>query len=295
MGRNLIYTVEDNDPGLEWVHENEAVLDFAGAMAGKGIEYLLPPKEGKIDFMAAHNGLFSLDRQKLTRFNLVPNVMCSTRQNFTVVEKGKKLAGCRALPLYLARSDYAKAMTVLGDEPLLEVLRLRQAKVGILVTGTEVFQGLVEDKFFPIIRSKVEKLGCTVASYKIVPDDQKAIAAAVSDLLDTGADLLVTTAGLSVDPEDVTLKGILEAGAKDLLYGAPILPGAMTMIGRIGEAQVFGVPACALFYKATSFDLLLPRLLAGLPVTRLDLAQMAEGGYCLSCKSCTFPKCPFGR
>jgi formylmethanofuran dehydrogenase subunit E len=69
----------------------------------------------------------------------------------------------------------------------------------------------------------------------------------------------------------------------------------MTLVGRIGAVQVIGVPACALFYQATSFDLLLPRLLAGLTITRRDLAEMADGGYCLNCKSCTFPKCPFGK
>jgi formylmethanofuran dehydrogenase subunit E len=98
-----------------------------------------------------------------------------------------------------------------------------------------------------------------------------------------------------VDPDDVTLDGLRDAGARDMLYGAPILPGAMTMIGRIGNAQIMGVPACALYFKTTSFDLLLPRLLAGVEITRFDLAHMAEGGFCLGCRTCTFPKCPFGK
>jgi formylmethanofuran dehydrogenase subunit E len=106
---------------------------------------------------------------------------------------------------------------------------------------------------------------------------------------------VVTTAGLSVDPDDVTRQGLLDAGATELLYGTPILPGAMTLLARIGSVRIIGVPACALFFKTTSFDLLLPRLLAGVDITRHDLARMSHGSFCLECKTCTFPKCPFGK
>ncbi|MFZ3048197.1 MAG: molybdopterin-binding protein, partial [Desulfatirhabdiaceae bacterium] len=117
----------------------------------------------------------------------------------------------------------------------------------------------------------------------------------ITEILNAGADLLVTTAGLSVDPDDVTRQGLIAAGAEDLLYGAPILPGAMTLLARIGTVQVIGVPACALFFPTTSFDILLPRLLANISITRADLARMGHGAFCLECKSCSYPKCPFGK
>ena len=178
---------------------------------------------------------------------------------------------------------------------MFEILPLRKAKIGILVTGTEVFRGLVQDRFIPIIRAKTKKYGCCVARAEIVPDEKEAIVAGVEKILNAGADLLVTTAGLSVDPDDVTRQGLIEAGAKDMLYGAPILPGAMTLLARIGAVPVIGVPACALFFKTTSFDLLLPRLLAGVPIGRAGLARMGHGAFCLECKTCSFPKCPFGK
>jgi len=295
MGRSRVYVLEGNEPSEEWLHENHAVRGFAEAMAGEGVRYSLPPKEGKITFTAARQGLFVVEPGMLERFNMVPNVMCASRQSYSVVEEGKQIAGCRAIPLYLSRRDYGRALRALENGSLFRVLPMREAMVGILVTGTEVFTGLVEDKFIPIIRSKAERLSCRVVASDIVPDDRKAISKSVAALIDGGVDLIVTTAGLSVDPDDVTLRGLLDAGATDILYGAPILPGAMTMLARIGEVQVIGVPACALFYKTTSFDLLFPRLLAGVDITRRDLARIAEGGFCLNCRSCTYPKCPFGK
>ena len=221
--------------------------------------------------------------------------MCATRHGLSVVNQDTTLGASRAIPLFLPRADFNKAMTVLRDGPLISVLPMRKARVGILVTGTEVFQGLIKDRFIPIISDKVEKLGSRVVLSMIVPDDRAAISNGVKELLDAGADLLVTTAGLSVDPDDVTRQALIDAGTENMLYGAPILPGAMTLLARIGEAQVIGVPACALYFKITSLDLFLPRMLAGVQITRRDLARMGNGAFCLECRTCTFPKCPFGK
>lgn len=214
---------------------------------------------------------------------------------FTLLNQGRVLGATRAIPLFLPRADFHKAMAILSDGPLFQVLPLRQPRVGILITGTEVFVGLVENKFIPIITTKVEQFGGQVLKSLIVPDDRQDIGDAVGKLLNCGIDLLVTTAGLSVDPDDLSRPGLVDAGAADMLYGAPILPGAMTLLAHIGSVQVMGVPACALYFKTTSFDLLLPCLLAGLTITRRDLARLANGAFCLNCKVCTFPqKCPFG-
>ncbi len=296
MGRSRVYLEEDAaDMGEDWVHENEAALAFAQRMAGQNVVCDATPHEGKINFAAETDGLLVIDTTRLEAFNMLSDVMCATRQNYTLVEKGKNFAGARAIPLYLAQDRFSSALAVLGSEPLFNVTPLRQAKFGVLVTGTEVFQGLIEDKFIPIISAKAEALKCPVIATDIVPDDRQAIADSAKAMLDKGVELLVTTAGLSVDPDDVTRHALIDAGLTDYVYGAPLLPGAMTLVGRMGQARVLGVPACALYYKTTSLDLLLPRLLAGLNVSRQDLARMAEGGFCLSCRSCTFPKCPFGK
>ena len=295
MGRGRIYTVEDAKPDRAWIHEDEAALAFAAAMAGPGVAYTEKPSEGKADFIAEGKGLLTIEKDRLEMFNMVPGVMCATRQNFSVLGQGLRFAGTRAIPLYLARRDFEKAMAVLEEGPLFTIHPLRSAKVGVLVTGTEIFRGLVDDKFIPIIRNKVETLGSRLVDAVIAPDERPMIRDGIRRLLDAGADLIVTTAGLSVDPDDVTRQALMDVGVRDMLYGVPVLPGAMTLIGRIGSVQVFGVPACALYYKTTSLDLLLPRLLAGISVTRRDLAQMAEGGFCLNCKQCTYPKCPFGK
>ena len=295
MGRMNLYLEKHPLSGEDWIHEDRAAESFAELMAGPGIVYQKPPQEGKITFVASRDGLLVIDQERLEAFNMIPDVICSTRQSFSVVSKGHQIGGTRAIPLYLCKDYRQKALTILGNRPLLQVLPLKPAKIGILVTGTEIVQGLIKDKFETIIRAKVKKLGCCVICTLIVPDDRKAIADGIMTLINKGVDLIVTTAGLSVDPDDVTRQGLMDAGVENILYGAPILPGAMSLLARRDQVQVIGVPACALYYKTTAFDLLLPRLLAGLEITRRDLAVMGHGAFCLGCKVCKYPRCPFGR
>ena len=302
MGRFHVAVVEDAPDAGDLVHENDVAEAFARRMAGPGVTYKLPPHEGKIDFIAEREGLFSVDAERMFRFNMLPEIMVASRQDATVVGEGARLAGTRAIPLYISRSRLGEALSALGEKPLFEVLPLRKAKVGILVTGTEVFQGIIEDKFIPVITAKAHQFHCDVVRSVIAPDDVTRIAEAVREIQEAGADLLVTTGGLSVDPDDMTRRALLEAGLTDVLHGVPVLPGTMSLMGRIpGDLahpegmQVLGVPACALYYKTTFLDLVLPRLLAGRELTRAELARIGEGGYCLGCKICTYPKCSFGK
>ena len=294
MGRNRIY-LDNQDPGDRWVHEDTAAKAFGDLMSGPNVTTRDKPTEGKVKLMAEKAGLLEVDSVRLRQFNHVPGVMCASRHSYTLVDKGAQIAATRAIPLYLARQDYEAALRVLDEEALFSVHPLRQARVGLLVTGTEVFSGLVEDKFEPIISAKVVQFGSRVDKVLKAPDDFVQIKRAVQGLSEAGCDMIITTAGLSVDPDDVTRKGLLAAGVTDILYGMPVLPGAMSLLGRLGKIQVLGVPACALFHKTTSLDLLLPRLLADLEITRSDLAELGEGGMCHECKICTFPKCSFGR
>lgn len=297
MGRFHVAIEEDGRDDL--VHEDEAARLFAQRMAGPGIFYNEEPKEGKIDFRAACDGLLCVDENRLRNFNLLKDVMAASRQDATLVKKGSPVAGTRAIPLYIGQNTLSDALGALENEPLFSVMPLRKARAGILVTGTEVFQGLIEDKFIPIISAKLLNLGSEVVQSEIVPDDKAAIAKAVESMIGAGIDLLVTTGGLSVDPDDVTRQALLEAGLGEVVHGVPVLPGTMSLVGKLhrdqGDIQVLGVPACALYYKTTFLDLVLPRLLANREFTRLEAAGMGSGGYCLSCKVCAWPKCSFGK
>ena len=298
LGKRHLYVLEiDRDQ----MHENEAAEAMAAALAGDGVMLAGPPEEGKINLLASRDGLFDLDPDQLLEFNLVPQVMCASIHRRTPVKKGQALAGTRAIPLVIDRENVEQACAVAGrGGGVFTVKAFQPLKAGVVVTGNEVASGLIEDRFAPIISGKMAALGGSVMGVRFAPDDRLAVAAAISELVRDGAEIIITTAGMSVDPDDVTRMAISDAGGVDLIYGAAVLPGAMFLVGELmtphGRIPILGVPACALFHATTVLDLVLPRVLTGEKFDRVKIAALGHGGFCQYCPDgCRFPVCGFGR
>lgn len=293
IGKERLYVLHLK-PGE--IHEDDAALRLARVMAGKGVRFDPVPSEGKIQLKAACRGLLKIDVEALTQINLVPDICCSSRHTHTVVEEGDILAGLRAIPLIIDEAHLQEAEGIaLKAEGLFTVKPFQTSRTGLVITGNEVYAGLINDKFAPIIRKKLQAFDCGVMGMAFAPDDKNRIASNIHRLIQQGAQMIVAAGGMSVDPDDVTRAAILEAGAEDVVYGTPVLPGAMFLYGHLKEVPILGVPACVLYFRATVLDLILPRVLAGERITRKDLAALAHGGMCLECKACHFPACPFGK
>ena len=294
LGKNHLYIIK---PETGEMHEDDAALAIADALCGQGVGWEGAPREGKIAITATHDGMFKVDVEALNRFNLLGDVMCATRHTNSVVKKGAHVAATRAIPLLIPSQNVMKAVeTAQSANPaVLQVVPMLSPTVGVLITGNEVYHGRIEDKFEPIIRRKVADLNGKVLDAVFLPDDDDQIAAAALDLIDRGADILITTGGMSVDPDDRTRFALTKAGARDMVYGSSVLPGAMFMIAYLKGVPVLGIPACGLFAERTIFDLIYPRVLAGEKITRREIAELGHGGLCLRCKTCRYPVCPFGK
>jgi Probable molybdopterin binding domain len=293
LGKEHLFVL---DMGPDEVHEDDAARELARALAGPGVVFGEQATEGKIALKAGCRGLLKVNRHALTTFNMVPNVTCSSRHNNVVVNEGEIIAGTRGIPLVIDRKDLDQAVRIAEEAGgILRVLQMAQPDTGLIITGNEVYTGRIDDKFAPILRKKLKFYGCPVREPVFMPDDRDRIRKGIETLLSAGAGLILVAGGMSVDPDDVSRMAIADAGAEDLVYGSPVLPGAMFLYGRFGEVPVMGLPACVLYYRATVFDLILPRVLAGERITRKDLAEMAHGGLCLNCEVCRYPVCPFGK
>jgi len=293
LGKERIYTLEVESHQL---HEDDAALQLANALCGNGVCWNEEPQEGKINLRAKRDGLLKIDIERLIRFNELGEVMCASRHSNTTVIKGDIVAGTRAIPLLIDRSIVQEAVRIASEgQGIIRVLPLRKVNAGIIITGNEVYSGIIKDRFAPILRQKVEAFHGTILDEIILPDNDERIAAAALDMISRGADILLTAGGMSVDPDDRTRFGLVKAGASDIVYGSAVLPGAMFMVAELNGVPVLGIPACGVFASITVFDLIYPRILAGDRITRKDIAMLGHGGLCLSCKSCRFPNCSFGK
>jgi len=293
LGKNQLYVI---DLAEDEIHENEAAAIMAKALAGEGIVWKDEPREGKISLLAGRDGLFSVNTAALAAFNMVDEVMCATLHNHTLVKKGELLAGTRAIPLVMKRAPVERAASIARQNgSVLSVRPLLSGRVGLVITGNEVYHGLISDRFAPILTEKIKTLGSEVAALEFAPDDSEAIARVIRAHLEKGCDLLLLSGGMSVDPDDVTRHGIRLAGATELHYGASVLPGSMFLVAYLGGVPLLGVPACGLYHRITVLDLVLPRILAGEKIGKAELAFLGHGGLCKDCPECTYPHCPFGK
>lgn len=293
------------------MHEDDAALSLGRALMGEAVNIKGSPREGKVMLVAAGDGLLTVDKEALLEVNMLGDVLCSTLHTNTVVKTDSIIASAKAVPLVLKRAIIEQAVSIAervrakGKSGVISVKKMRRPKTGVVITGREIYEGRIQDSFAPVITSKIEALGGEIVGISFAPDDRNFIRQRLLDHLASGADLLITTGGMSVDPDDVTRFAIREMGAKEVVYGSPVLPGAMVLVGYLENGKggtlhaapvpVVGIPACGMYHKTTIVDLILPRILAGERIGRKELAELGHGGMCLNCKECRYPICPFGK
>ena len=291
MGKENLYIYEMDENKL---HENDAAEILCKICKGQNISRS-DVKEGKTELKAEIDGLFTVNRDKLNAINSVDELMIATRKGDTAVHKGDKLAGTRVIPLVIDKAKLDEAERIAGDTPIMSVLPYRLKTAGIITTGSEVFHGRIEDRFTPVLIEKLKAYGIDVTSHILCDDDAENIKEAIK-LVRGNVDMILCTGGMSVDPDDNTPGAIKLSGADIVTYGAPVLPGAMFLLGYYEDGTpIMGLPGCVMYAKATIFDLVLPRIAANVRLSKADFVAYGEGGLCLSCTECTYPHCAFGK
>lgn len=291
MGKEHLY-VWELEPGM--LHENEGASRLVRLCQGPGMA-ASEVREGKIELRAEFDGLFRVDSARLNAVNAIDELMIATRRGNTAVRAGDKLCGTRAIPLVIREEKLRAAEAAAGDAPLLELLPFKLKTAAVVTTGGEVAKGLIRDAFTPVLIEKLAAFGIEVVHHSLPGDEPAAVLGAIREARAAGPDLILCTGGMSVDPDDNTPGAIRASGARVVTYGAPVLPGAMLMLGYYEDGvPILGLPGCVMYAKATVFDRVLPRIAAGVELTKQDFVQLGEGGLCLGCPECRYPVCPFG-
>jgi molybdenum cofactor synthesis domain-containing protein len=292
LGKEQIYVWE---PKAGEIHEDEAALRIARAVSGENIDYD-EPKEGKSTLKSKERGLLKINSKLLYKINSIEDIsVASLPQNF-IVERDQKLAGVRIIPLTTEEENLIQIEELCqGGEKVFEIKKYKELKVAIITTGNEIYKKRIQDKFGLVIRKKLEFFKAQYLGQTFCPDNIEEIKKEILHYKQQDANLIILTGGMSVDPDDLTPGAIRESGAKVVTYGAPVQPGNMFMMAYLGNTVLLGVPACAMYYRTTILDVVLPRIFVGEIITKEDFVKMGEGGFCLNCEVCRYPQCFFSR
>ena len=295
VGKEHLF-VWEKQPGI--LHENEAAEILYKICAGSNM-HGSDIKEGKIELIADCDGLLKIRRDALLAVNSLGEMMIASRHGDFAIHKGDKIAGTRVIPLVIEQSKMDRAVEAAGPEPIFSVLPFHPRKVAIVTTGSEIQKGLIKDTFTPVLQGKLAEYSCEMIGQTKPGDDRTQITQDILTFARNGADMILCSGGMSVDPDDRTPGAIKDTGADIVTYGAPVLPGAMLLLAYLDmedrKIPVVGLPGCVMYAKRTIFDLVLPRLLADDRITAAEIAGYGEGGLCLNCPVCTFPNCGFGK
>ena len=292
IGKEHLYVWEKKEGML---HEDEAALYLRDLCISEHM-HDTPVKEGKTELIADTDGLFQVDVDRLYAVNDIEQLMIATRHANTAVHAGDKLAGMRVIPLVIEREKLEQAKKAAGDGPLLKLTPWKLKTAAIITTGSEVLKGLIQDQFTPVVKKKLSAFGIETVKHVLSGDDKERIRSEITAAHEAGIDLICCTGGMSVDPDDKTPGAISESGVQVVTYGAPTLPGAMFCLAYFADGTpVVGLPGCVMYAKSTIFDLVLPRVAAGVKLRRSDFVRLGHGGLCLGCQTCHYPVCPFGK
>ncbi len=292
LGKDRVYILRLSDG---YVHEDDAARRIARAICGTNVEWD-EPNQGKVEIKALVGGLLKIDPILLMQINELPDVTVATLHTDQIVSNGKAVAGTRIIPLYTNEDTLLRLENMCRTAgPLVTVKPFRRIKIGMITTGSEIYYNRISDRFGPVVRDKFQALGSHVFSQIVVPDNIEMTVKAIHELIGAGAQMIVTTGGMSVDPDDLTPASIRASGAEVISYGAPTYPGAMFMLAQLSGVPIVGLPGCAMYHKATVVDIVVPKLLAGETVSRADIVAMGHGGLCAGCKECRYPDCGFGK
>ena len=292
LGKEHIYVWESEET---MVHEDDAALSLARHAAGPGLRWD-QPNQGRVNLRALYNGLLKVDVHRLNKVNSLDDIAMATVHNNRAVIKEQIVAGARVIPLAVRRDILEEAEGICGRAgPLLTVKPFQSLWMGVVTTGSEVYSGRVQDGFCSVIKQKASPYGARMLGQVIVPDDPFLISQEIRRFVAEGAELVLVTGGMSVDPDDVTPVGIRATGAAVVSYGAPVLPGSMFMLAYLGHVPICGLPGCVMFNNVTIFDLILPRIFAGECISRQEIVTLGHGGLCDECADCRFPACSFGK
>ena len=276
------------------IHEEDAARRLSQMTMVNGAHYGTI-SEGKIQLFADQPGMFRVDKALLEAVNRIGDITITTLPDHYPVKTGDRLVSMRIVPLVTEKQQIVEAEDLCRGKQLYDLRPFQPMKVGIIITGSEIYHGRIKDKFEAVARTKLAHYPADILGVRVCDDELDMIVQAGRDFIAAGADLLVFSGGMSVDPDDLTPSAIRAMGADIVSYGVPSQPGNMTLVAYLGHTALLGVPGAAISRPTTMFDVLLPQIFSGDPLTKDDLLRLGEGGLCQMCDNCHFPNCTFGR
>lgn len=270
MGKEHIYILEVAE---DEYHEEDAAFEIANKIAGENIKFS-GVSEGKINLIASVDGCLEIDVESLFELNSIKDITIATKFTDIAVVENEVVAGTRITPVKIKK----EVIDNIEKNKIINVRPFKELKYAIITTGSEVAKGRIEDKFTEVVREKLSHFKFEEISQVYVSDDLDEISKNIDIAVENGADVVICTGGMSVDPDDMTPGAIGKSATEIVTYGTPVLPGAMFMVAYKDKTVLLGLPGSVMYCEKTILDLILPKIAAGIRLKKKDIVKYGHGG-----------------
>jgi molybdenum cofactor cytidylyltransferase len=271
-------TVARLEPGD--ISEDAAAGDIAVAIAGEGV-HVERAFTGRANLFAQSAGVLVVEREAIDALNRVdPAITLATLPAFAPVVAGKMIATVKIIPFAVAKAARDGALAAAARAaPLVRIAPYKVRRLGIVSTVLPGLADKVIEKTLRITAERIAPAGAAIVAERRVPHETAALAVAIQEVLDAGAELVIVFGASAIaDARDVIPAAIEAVGGRIGQFGMPVDPGNLLLIAQARGRPVLGAPGCARSPKENGFDWVLMRLLAGIEVSREDIIGMGVGG-----------------
>ena len=274
------------------IHEDEAALRLAGAVAGPGVE-LRGPAESRVDLLARAPGVLHVRADRIDRIDRIDPLQVFTVYDGQTVAAGELVASVKIGPHAVAGEILDRALLAVRSGPaVVRVAPFLERKVAAVVR--EAVRPVARERFERGIEARVGSLGSILAGIFYATDTAVLVGHLARLTRGPGrVDLVLTAGAASTDPTDAFFVAIEGLGGRVIRHGVPAHPGSMVWLARIGSTDLLGLPTCGAYSRATAADLLLPRLLTGERASNRMAASLGHGGVLTRAMRFRFP--PYAR
>jgi len=256
------------------LHEEDAGRRLAASVTGDGVE-VKGYSGGQWTLTATRRGLLRVDVARLAAVNVHEGVAVFTLLDRQPVDRGETVAKAKVTPLAIG-ADTVLAVEQAARGGAVTVAAFRPVALGTV--ARESLEPKQRARFESALRTKIDWFGGRLLPVRFAGASPRAVADEMSALRAEGADVLIVAGASALDPLDPVFGGLTLLGARMERHGAPAHPGSLLFLARWQDLPVLGMPTCGMFSQATTFDLVLPRLLAGEAIANVEIAALGHGG-----------------
>ena len=235
---------------------------------------------GRCNLISKVHGLLVADSEGIQKLNLIDEaITLATLPAHSVVQPGQVIGTVKIIPFAVAKESLQAAEMLAANADLIKLAAFLPLKVGLILTRISAGRESLLDKVSATLAVRLASMDCTVSQELRCAHDREQVAAAIESLHKKDCDLVIICgAAATVDRRDTVPAGIELAGGNVEHFGIPVDPGNLLLKGRRGSLVIIGMPGCARSLSTNGFDWILQRTMAGVSISRTDIAALGVGG-----------------